>query len=233
MIAVYTLLVCLCVAAVAIFLMLRTQKATATSLTAKTFASLLFVIIGALGLLWNGNSVIKILIVLGLVCGLIGDILLDNKVMYPQDDSAYLTAGTTVFGIGHVLYFLALLVYAIKYNLTGFGWVVLSAFVFSLIVSAIIICNGRVLKLDFGCHAVQMYFYNTILLFMVLVSICASFASNLAIILAVGFVLFYASDLVLSQQYFGGKANNKTLTIINHVLYYLAQILIATFAVFV
>ena len=42
----------------------------------------------------------------------------------------------------------------------------------------------------------------------------------------IGLVLFFASDLVLSTQYFGGQQDNKILTIVNHVLYYAAQVMI-------
>ena len=48
-------------------------------------------------------------------------------------------------------------------------------------------------------------------------------------VLSIGFVLFLLSDLVLSMQYFGDKLHDKKLIIINHSLYYLAQIIIAMF----
>ena len=52
-------------------------------------------------------------------------------------------------------------------------------------------------------------------------------------ILTIGFVLFLASDLVLSMQYFGGKLMDKKLIVTNHLLYYFAQIIIAMFIYFV
>jgi len=53
------------------------------------------------------------------------------------------------------------------------------------------------------------------------------------ILLSVGLISFLASDLVLSLQYFGGKQDSKNLTIVNHILYYIAQILIASFIFFI
>jgi hypothetical protein len=47
--------------------------------------------------------------------------------------------------------------------------------------------------------------------------------------IAIAFVAFWLSDIVLSLMYFGGRADNKFLSILNHVLYYGAQIAIALF----
>jgi hypothetical protein len=41
-----------------------------------------------------------------------------------------------------------------------------------------------------------------------------------------GMVLFFLSDVVLSFQYFGGKIDDKKLIVVNHALYYAAQIIL-------
>ena len=73
--------------------------------------------------------------------------------------------------------------------------------------------------------------YSFILFLTTALSVYLSFIGLTApvIILAIGFVLFLASDLILSMQYFGGKQDSKPLTFINHLLYYAAQIIIAAY----
>ena len=51
-------------------------------------------------------------------------------------------------------------------------------------------------------------------------------------IFASGIVLVLLSDLVLSMMYFGGKQDNKVLCVINHVLYYIGEILVMAFLFF-
>ena len=77
------------------FCVLRAQKATGFSLTLKILSSLAFIIAGILALQVNGFSTIGILILVGLICGLAGDILLDLKIMYPQHNNAYFYFPTT------------------------------------------------------------------------------------------------------------------------------------------
>ena len=43
-------------------------------------------------------------VVLALVCGLMGDVFLDLKLIYRQDDAWFTYAGFIAFGVGHLLY---------------------------------------------------------------------------------------------------------------------------------
>ena len=230
---VYSCFVGLFIVAVGLFLVVRTTKVGEHSLLAKTFASVLFVIIGMLSLLRSSYSLTKLLIAIGLVLGLIGDILLDLKVMHKEQERAYLNGGMLSFGAGHVLYFVAVLTFVQDKVITGYGWVLLSAFIFSLLVGALIVRFAPTLKMDFSGYKVQNWLYSSVLIFNTIITVCLAIVLPIAWILAIGFVLFLASDLILSTQYFGGKQDSKLLTVFNHALYYLAQILIASFAFFI
>jgi len=229
----YSCFVSLFVIAVGLFLVARTTKIGAHSLLAKTFASVLFVIVGALSLLTTTYSLTKLLIAIGLVLGLVGDILLDLKVMHQEDSKTYLNGGMLSFGAGHVLYFIAIVTFVQDKVVTGYGWVILSAFVFSILVGALIVRFAPVLKMDFSGVKIQNWLYSSVLIFNTIISVCLAVVLPIAWIIAIGFVLFLASDLILSTQYFGGKQDSKLLTVLNHVLYYLAQLLIASFAFFI
>ena len=234
MIYVYCFLVLLCLASVGTFLMLRTQKANENSLLAKTFASLVFVALGAISLITIGNVQVKAMFILGLVCGLIGDIILDLKIMHPEKSRTYFNFGTLMFGMGHILYFLGVVIFIGGKAVTGFGWMALAALALSIVLSLLIVKCAPMLKLDMTGYKWQCGAYSVALIFMMLISICLAICGQpICWLLAVGFTLFFASDLVLSTQYFGGKESNKKLIIINHVLYYVAQLLLASFVFFI
>lgn len=229
----YSCFVGLFFVAVGLFLVVRTTKVGEHSLLAKTLSSVLFIIIGALSLLSASYQLTKLMIVLGLVLGLVGDILLDLKVMHKEASSTYLNGGMLSFGAGHILYFVAVMTFLQDKVITGYGWVVLASFALSMIVGALIVRFAPMLKMDFSGFKFQNWLYSSLLIFMTIITICLAIVLPIAWILAAGFVLFLASDLILSAQYFGGKQDSKVLTVFNHVLYYLAQLLIASFAFFI
>lgn len=233
MVVEYIILAVLLVASVTLFLTLRTKQANEKSLIAKTFASLVFVAISVLAIVQEPAK-FKALFSLGLVCGLVGDIILDLKVMYPEKSKTYFNFGTLMFGIGHTLFFMAVLVYKEGMVLTGFWWVALSSLLFGAMISYLIIKLSPKMNLDMTGYKPQCMAYSTLLIFMMLISLMLAICNvKLCWILADGFALFFVSDMVLSMQYFGGKEQNKVLIIVNHVLYYLAQLAIASWVFFV
>ena len=89
------------------FCVLRASKATFYSLTLKILASLCFIFAGILALTVVGWGTVGIMIIVGMVFGLIGDIVLDLKIMYPEKNDTYFLIGTGSFAVGHVFYFIA------------------------------------------------------------------------------------------------------------------------------
>ena len=109
----WILIVC---AAIALVAYVR-EKVKAYSLKAvliKSVVSVLFIAVGVYGLhvsaASGGANPIGVLVVMGLVCGLLGDIWLDLKYVFPEQDLVFTYAGFAVFGIGHVLYIAGMLV---------------------------------------------------------------------------------------------------------------------------
>ena len=177
----------------------------------KALASLGFIAVGITaiymgGITGNGINVkAAIFIVAGQIMGLIGDIVLDLKVVYlkSKEEGVYLTSGMASFGIGHILFFVAVILY--------FGTQIF----------------------DFGKFTVHSVCYAFVLLFMGAIGVAAwvkgAAANPHTPLFAVGMILFLLSDVVLTQMYFGGKAKDKVLCVVNHALYYAAQICIAAF----
>ena len=209
-----------------LFCWFRGEKANVYSLVLKITASLCFV----LGAVFAVNSIAStgfgLLIICGLVLGLVGDILLDLKIMYPDQSQEYFNAGTICFAIGHVFYFMACLFFnkiALPANLL---WNILISLGVATVLTLAIMFSSKKMGLNFGKSLTLVITYSVILTFMVSFSISIAIFVPAFWVVAAGMVLFFLSDLVLSMQYFGDKSQ-KVWIWINHILYYLAQILIA------
>ena len=237
----YLVFICLalCVLTTSLFLYFRVKKGGIAGLFSKTIASVCFILLAVVSSTTKTNtsyygSVAISMFILGLVCGLIGDILLDQKVMYEFHSTQYLRAGMISFSVAHVFNIVGLLSLAntqveiLKSNLLELGLVVLGALIATVITYFF---ATKVQKLNFEKNTWFVNCYTFILMLTTILSIYLCFVLGLdfwqMIMLAVGLVFFLASDLVLSIQYFGGKQDNKTLIVVNHTLYYLAQIIIA------
>ncbi len=213
------------------FICLRITKSGVIALLAKTVASMLFVAYGVFSLVnvTYFKPIAVCFILMGLLCGLIGDIVLDLKVIYPEHDKIYLNAGMVSFGIGHVFYLLGAIFFSAKvFNLM---WPLLIGVIVAVVLTPVIyFVSTRVLKLNFGKFLVQTLAYTFVLLFMCGFSVYMSILAQEFIIYAGGILLIFISDLVLSMNYFGkDKQDDKFLVITNHALYYAGQILMATF----
>ena len=226
-------IICLatCLVLTIIFIAVRTIRGGVAGVLTKTLASVAFVSAGIIAMFSASGGINYGLIVIGLVFGLVGDILLDLKVIYKEHQNAYLNAGMLSFGLGHVCYATGLSLFATE---TSTIWLcVVIALGVAVVVAPLIMLISKGMKLDFGKFFVQSLIYAFILVFMVAYSISLSVKTPLMYISAVGLFLFLLSDLVLSLQYFGDKQDNKPLIIINHTLYYLAQISLVAFLFFV
>lgn len=221
----------LTVISVILFLAMRVTKGGVWGILTKTLASFMFVLYGVFSLTQISyfKPIAIAFIILGLVCGLIGDVVLDLKVSYPEHNSYYLNTGMLSFAVGHVFYLLGAIFFTA--NIFNLMWPVLTGVIAAVVLTPIIyVISKFVLKLNFGKFLWQTLAYTFILVFMVGFSIYMAVLAQEFIIFAGGIILIFLSDLVLSQNYFAeGKQNDKFLIIVNHALYYAGQILMATF----
>ena len=233
--------ICVALALASLFIVVRIKKGGVDGIVTKALASFGFVALGLFLMATKAGQndfsrYSSIVILCGLICGLIGDVLLDLKVVYPFHEDKYLTFGMLSFLFGH-LFFIGSMSVIFAGNATKD---IIFPVIFIVIISAIFavgiwFVTSRYMHLDYGKHALLSTIYAGVLLFTTVFSIYLAFSTMLTslFIMAVGFLLFLASDLVLSLQYFGGKQSVKSLIILNHSLYYLAQILIAVSIYFI
>ena len=212
----------LCVVSMLAFIVVRVKVGGHMGLMLKTLASVIFVISGVITLATTtADRLIISMVVIGLIMGMLGDILLDLKVIY-DNNKYYLNSGMLSFGIGHIFYFIAFTLVATELGITLTLPIVLSA-VIAIVLTIAITLSSKNMKLDFGKYLWQTVSYTFILSFMSVYTLILGI-NGMSFIPFIGLLLFFASDIVLSFQYFGGKIASKPLIAINHLLYYLAQI---------
>ena len=186
-----------------------------------------FIAMGAIGMYYNYGSLPAGggLILAGLAFGMVGDILLDLKRAHSEFEDLYLTSGMISFTCDHSFVLAATLMIAApiidKLWLPG----VVSAVVGIGAAPLVMFVSVKLMKAHFGKHFFFSAFYATYLIFF---TVWLAILNPVFIMIAVAMVLFLLSDLVLSTMYFvPGKKEDALLVVVNHALYYAAQIVIA------
>jgi len=208
-----------------IFIAVRSIKGGLIAFLLKTLASFSLVASAFVGMAYSttDDKLVLALIGIALLCGMIGDMVLDLKVVY-DNDKIYLNSGMLSFGIGHISYFSAYTLLAID-NGTNLLVPLLVATGGAIILTAGTILSSKTMNLNFGKYLWQTISYSLALTFMAIYSLMLAINGG-SYLVFVGFVLFFLSDIVLSFQYFGGKISSKPLIAINHALYYSAQLIL-------
>ena len=223
MTALYVIMIIIAVAAAAFFTLKRSNHPDEKTLILKTVASLAFIILGCVAARGSAR-LFSIAVIPGLVMGLIGDIYLDMKYVYPKSSTLYTYTGFGAFWLGHVFYFIFLLR---QFGALPVGLVI--SIIIGIAAGIGIYLTPEKMKLDYGEFRLVSSCYAALLVFLTVYSFCVCVGrfSAGALLFFIGLLLFLFSDLVLSQIYFGEDKNTPEYAMINHGSYYLAQILIA------
>ncbi len=224
-----------------VFTVLREVKGGIFSLVSKTFASLMFLITGIVL-----TSVLKswvlgyvISIVAGMFFSVIGDVFLDLKRWDTKYTDVFFNSGVLSFAIAHVMY----LTFMCFYTIDVVGGSILIPCLVGLVaipIGVIVVLVAKKLGLNLGKHTLKSILYICLLIYMaVTASTNAGIngtSSNYLWMHAVAICMFLSADLILSITYFGNKENKvlmRTCSIVNHLLYYAAQLMMCSIIVFV
>lgn len=214
--------------ALVIYLCEKCRRYSLKGVLIKSVVSLLFVLVAITATIQNPNHTLNGFVIFGLVLGLLGDIWLDLKYVYPKDDKTYTYAGFIVFGIGHIFMVVGLL---LEFFSGGNYLYFLIPIGGSILFSLLNFVLAKPLKLDFKDLKVIVGIYAFLLALnpatALLVCIHTGWQNVTAIMILGGGISFAISDLVLSGTYFGQGKERPIDFILNYLTYYGAQFVIA------
>ena len=203
-----------------LFIMRSYKRRDLATVVLKTAASAVFVCLGLLQARHTAAQTYAQAIVAGLVCGMLGDLLLALRFLSRKLHQFFFVAGSLAFFAGHVLYNIAILtlcpqawLYAIPIAVVALGAACFYAY-------AKQVRAGKITPLGVA--------YIAAVLFMTACAATGAFiSSNRALFLFfVGGICFSTSDNMLVVLSFG-KNDSPYRNAVLHVLYYMAQIFIA------
>lgn len=222
-ITLYLALILICYVFVTLYCRALIRKDADNAAFQKTFASLCFFLIGLIAILRNGTSPVAKLIFLGLIFGMIGDVLLVFRYRYEKGSRRYFqwfVLGTVAFFIGHLFYIWA----AVRYM--EISWP--ATIIYTVIGFALTWTYTKSREVDFGKRVVGGAIY---LVFVVFMGACmfgsaVSLPNKSRMLMAIGGLCFALSDNMLVVHNFGPEHSIRR-SVILHYLYWTAQLLFA------
>lgn len=220
------LLTALGAAALAWYLAEKLRGYTLRGVMRKALVSVLFLAVAVCAAQASGGGRLAPCVVLGLVLGLLGDVWLDLKYVYPEQDAVFTCAGFVSFALGHALFIAGML---LQYGAPPL-WA-LAPLAAAAIVSLANLLLEKPMKLDYGRYRTIVLVYGALLFGTTLVALSLWLlhgrTETTLLLLAIGGVLFAVSDLILSGTYFGEGKERPIDLLLNYLTYYPAQFLIA------
>jgi len=167
------------------------------------------------------NLSFSVFLLLGLVCGMLGDLVLALRPLQPKEhDKTIIVYGILFFSLGHIFYLIALITFK------EFGSLSL---ILGLIMLPVILAMSKVMGFDMGKARIPTFIYTFLIFAMVGESIYVGHLANyptFTTLMILGAILFAISDLILAPIYY--KSDNRAFLVASNLLtYYAAQLLIA------
>ena len=218
---------------------------TKKSLACKMVAATAFVLIGVLGMFITDNkSDYTTTMVIGLILGWVGDLFMHIPHPPGNPRMSVVYIGAASFLIGHIFYVTAFVksTMALTVNYNFFTIPEIIAFFVIFITFALML--KPIFKFEYKNLFMQiaLYFYSMFLIVMLIksckfgITYFLSGAENGLIgmlILLIGGVLFFISDLTLGLRLLGSAKGNKKVKTLSLYAYFFAQLLLATSILFI
>lgn len=233
----YFIVLALGIIATVAFLVKRVKEGGVKAAMLKAFASTLFIgtgVAAAVTVIGSEKFSFALLVIMGLVLGLMGDIWLDLKWVYPESNDTYTFAGFGAFMIGHFMFLAGLFIHYADFSQPLY--IVIPA-VLALLLGVGVVALEKPMKMVYGKFKAITGVYGFVLSFMTFLSgglaLMNGFKEMTLNFMFAGGVLFLISDLILSGTYFGEGKRRPVDIITNHVSYYAAQFVIASAILFI
>ena len=205
-----------CIVLAGAFILQEKQEHYVPAVILKGAASLCFVLLGVLNAPKGNPMATKI--VIGLLLGMIADVLLNLRFVVKNGKPVFLV-GILVFLAGHIMYLLAV------FPMVQSKWIV---------VIAAVVLTALLMKWIFSKITAEKAFkiFGIVYIGAIVLLNCAAIFNLITApgafttVFAIGAILFLISDIVLILNTFGPKSEFR-LRVTNLSLYYAGQILIA------
>lgn len=211
-----------------LFLLEKCRRYSIKETIIKGLTSLTFVGLGIHNFAYLSFHPLGLLVLIGLICGLFGDIFLELKYSHKVHSRFYTYAGFVSFAIGHIFYITGMMLYLYQ-SYEWYSFVI--PFTIGIMGGIALLLVEKPLKLNYGEYKIITVIYTVFLLSMVgtsgYLAISNLFQITTYNMLFIAGVLFAISDLILSGTYFGIGKERPIDLISNSVTYYAAQFLIA------
>lgn len=218
---------------------------TKKSLACKMVAATAFVLIGVLGMFITDNKSDYITtMIIGLIFGWVGDLFMHIPHPPGNPRMSVVYIGAASFLIGHIFYVSAFVksTMALTVNYNFFTIPEIIAFFVIFITFALML--KPIFKFEYKNLFMQiaLYFYSMFLIVMLIksckfgITYFLSGAENglpAMLILLIGGVLFFISDLTLGLRLLGSAKGNKKVKTLSLYAYFFAQLLLATSILFI
>lgn len=206
----------------------------------KALTSVAFMGIAVSALFASGNAAncnFGFFVIMGLLFGLLGDIFLDLKWVYKDDNDVWTFSGFYVFAVQHTIIAIGLFLNFILKMGTKSTLICVGTIVIGVLAGILnVLFLEKPMKLNYGKFKKVSGFYGGILISMPLMTLALAIMfsfKNIGIdFLLAGEVFFLVSDLILSGTYFGEGKDRPIDVISNHATYYVGQFLIALSLIF-
>lgn len=215
----YIWLCVLCLAIMAAFIYFEHKEKYTVAVVLKGLASLCFVILGILSNIQSLDMRFCKFVKIGLVLGLIADIMLNLRFVFKKKGKIVFLVGILVFLAGHVMYIVAMLPNLLNVSLAIIGGVVLAAILLVWIFSKI---EAAMAFKIFGIFYIGAISIMNTCAFKLVLEACTPGR----LMFLIGAISFLISDVVLILNTFG-KETKFSLRITNLSFYYIGQLLIA------
>lgn len=215
----YLYLAIICLLLMSIFIYVEHQEKYVGAVVLKGLASLCFVVFGVLSSVQTIDMEFAHLVKIGLLLGLIADIMLNLRFVFKKKGKIVFLVGILVFLAGHVLYLCALI--------PGYDHLALTIGLGAVASCIILIWIFKQIEAE-KAFKIFGVFYIGVIVIMNAVALrnYILINSNANLIFLIGAVSFLFSDIVLILNTFG-KQTKFSLRITNLSLYYVGQLLIA------
>ncbi len=218
---------------------------TKKSLTVKMIAATMFVAIGVLGMLITDNkSEYANMMLIGLVLGWVGDLFMHIPHPPGNPRMSVVYIGATGFLVGHIFYVTAFVKTTASLVTNYKFFTVPEIIAFAVLFVAFALMLKPVFKFQFKNLFMQitLYIYSMFLIVMLIKSCGFGVTYYMVdaengligmLILVIGGIFFFISDLTLGIRLLGSGKGNKTIKTVSLYAYFIAQLLLSTSILFI